>query len=395
MTDSGFLIAGAFWVVFLAWAVLDRSAVEMLPRRIYHALVILVSAAFLVGFAGASAAALGGLLVALCFVYGASVRFAASRGGGFAPLLGVVGVVWSLGKIGSSLDIGSLSWLFVLGGSFMLVKIWTFLKDLHDGRLKDPEPLLFLAYCFFFPCFVSGPMHYYGEFRTALHERMPFDGRAAVDHGFRILHGLIKVVVLSAILRPFSLEVLEDLGFSQIDGLELAGRAVVYSLVLYLDFSGYTDIVIGAGGILGVRVPENFRLPYLASNIREFWQRWHITFTRVLTQYLFVPLTRSLQGRIRDLSPRATASLGYLITFLFCGFWHGSTLNFLAWGAFHGGGLSVYDAYRSRLMRLARERRQPLRPATGLTRIVAVCATFLFVSVSWLLFVLPLDFWMR
>jgi len=395
MTGSGFLIAGAFWVVFLAWAVVDRSLVEILPRRIYHALLVLVSGVFLIVFAGASVMALGALLISLSVVYFASVRFAANRGGGFTPVLGAVGVVWSLGKIGSSLDIGSLSWLFVLGGSFLVVKVWTFLKDLHDGRLKDPEPLLFLAYCFFFPCFVSGPMHYYGEFGRALHERTPFDGRAAVDHGFRILHGLVKVVVLSAILRPFSLQVVQDLGIAQVDGLELAGRAIVYSLVLYLDFSGYSDIVIGAGGILGVRVPENFRLPYLAPNIREFWQRWHITFTRVLTQYLFVPLTRTLQGRSPELSARATASLGYLITFVFCGFWHGSTLNFLAWGAFHGGGLSVYDAYRNRLMRRARERRQPLRPVAGPKRMLMTCATFLFVSAGWLLFVLPLEFWMR
>ena len=138
---------------------------------------------------------------------------------------------------------------------------------------------------------------------------------------------------------------------------------------------------------MGVKVPENFQLPYLARNLREFWQRWHITFTRFLTQYLFVPFVRLFQRRIATASAAMTTAVAYLITFLFCGFWHGSTLNYLVWGLYHGLGLAAYDYYRQRRLAAART----------LRRVPAAFAliTFLFVSLGWVFFTLPLGFWME
>jgi len=171
-------------------------------------------------------------------------------------------------------------------------------------------------------------------------------------------------------------------------------RSAVYSLVIYADFSGYSDIVIASTRLAGVSVPENFQLPYFARNLRDFWQRWHITFTRFLTRYIFVPVTRALQGRLAKPSPAKVAAAGYVVTFAFCGVWHGSTPNYLAWGLYHGLGLTVYDAFnRGRMAKLRQQGR--VAPARRWSVPLFAAFTFLFVSVGWTLFILPVSFWAR
>lgn len=391
---DGLLISTGFWGAFALYVIVDRALIGWLPPRARYAFTALGSAGFLWYFTGVGARYLLALHLALGLIFLAARRFLRDR----PPVahllfpLGFVGAIWSLGKIGASLALSRLSWLFFIGASFLLVKVWTFYKDAYDGRIEHPRVWTFLAYCTFFPCFLSGPMHYYGEFEAAFERRFELDGRTLVDAVFRLLHGLVKVLIVAVALRPYSLEVLRDAGLSQVSPLELVGRAVVYSLVIYLDFSGYSDIAIASGALLGIRVPENFRLPYLAADLREFWQRWHITFTRVLTQYLFVPLVRVVQARFRGLSAVATSTLAYLTTFLFCGFWHGSTANYLVWGLYHGLGLVALD-----LLRRSRTPRRPRAPgpARFAAQLAGRLATFGFVSLGWLFFRLPLGFWSR
>jgi alginate O-acetyltransferase complex protein AlgI len=398
---DGLLISAPFWAVFALYLVVERAAEGWLPLRVRYALSTAASAFFLWFFTGIGAVYLGALLGSLVvFFLAARAALGAAEPeprrslARLAGLLGVVGTLWALGKIGSSLSLSYFSWLFFLGASFLLVKLWTFAKDLRDGRIEQPELPSFLAYCTFFPCFVSGPIHYYEEFRHAFQGRMPLDGASFVGFVFRALHGLVKVLVVAYALEPASLEALRDAGLSEVGLADLLGRSVVYSAVIYLNFSGYSDIAIATGGLLGIRVPENFSLPYLARNLREFWQRWHVTFTRVLTQYLFVPIARTLQTRA-GVPAGARSALAYVVTFVFCGFWHGSTANFVAWGLYQGVGLAVYDVLRGRELRAARSRKRPPAPPSPLRRGLGVAATFAFVSIGWTLFVLPLGFWTR
>jgi len=397
---DGLLISLSFWAAFVAYLPLERGLEGWLPQGLRYALCSLASAGFLWYFTSIGSLHLAALYLALAAIYlGARVALAGQRRPAGALLLfpGAAVALWALGKIGSSLALDGLAMLFFVGASFVLVKIWTFCKDLRDGRIERPELFAFVAYCSFFPCFLSGPMHYYGEFRQTFEGRQPLDGATFVDALFRIFHGLVKVLILAVALRPFSLEVLRAGGFSEVGPLELVARSLVYSLVIYLDFSGYSDVAIAAGSLLGVRVPENFRMPYLARDLREFWQRWHITFTRFLTQYLFIPTARLLTLRARGASQLVTSAIAYLATFLFCGFWHGSTANFLVWGFYHGAGMVIVDQVRRR--RLAAGRRPssaPLHPmAVWAARGVGIAATFLFVSLGWIFFVLPMGFWSR
>ena len=391
---DGLLLSTAFWALFALYVVLDRALAGWLPLRARYLASALGSAGFLWYFTSVGWAYLLALYVGLSVVFLAAQRVLRERPplSRLLFLFGLVISAWSLGKIGTSLELSHLAWLFFLGASFLMIKVWTFHKDLYDGRIDDPRWLTFLAYCTFFPCFLSGPMHLYGEFREAFEQRSKLDGVALVDAVFRILHGLVKVLIVAVALRPYSLETLQGSGLSEVSLIELAWRSVAYSLVIYLDFSGYSDIAIASGALLGIRVPENFRLPYLASDLRDFWQRWHITFTRVLTQYLFIPFVRVLQARVGRLSALGTSTLAYLVTFLFCGFWHGSTPNYLAWGLYHGLGLVALDYLRRRSTA-----RPPRQAGAGrLARQAAgTLATFLFVSLGWLFFMLPMSFWSR
>jgi alginate O-acetyltransferase complex protein AlgI len=394
---DGLLISLPFWTWFAVYVAVERGLDGLLPRRARYALSCAASAMFLWSFTSIGVVHLGALYVGLGVVFFAAKAALGGERERRSPArlllaVGTVVTVWALGKIGVSLGLSHLGWLFFLGASFLLVKLWTFCKDLYDGRIRDPEWWSFLAYCTFFPCFISGPMHYYTEFRQAFETRLPLDATALVDGVFRVLHGLVKVLIVAVALRPLSLEALDGRGFSDVTVADLLLRSVIYSLVIYLDFSGYSDIAISSGRLVGVAVPENFRLPYLAGNLRDFWQRWHITFTRFLTQYLFVPFVRGFQRRLSGVTAMTLSSSAYLATFLFCGFWHGSTANYLAWGLYHGVGLAAYDYYRQRRL----SARPPVPGAAGGSRWrygLGALATFLFVSVGWLFFTLPLSFW--
>lgn len=306
-----------------------------------------------------------------------------------APVIGL----WVVGKLAAPMEWGDASTLQFIGFSFVLVKLWTAIKDFHDGRLPSLHPTVLAAYVLHFPTYVAGPMHLYGEFEKTLREPAPLRGIDIVDTAFRLLVGFAKVRVVVPLLRPMSLEALTTA--ETIAPRSLLFGSAVYSVLLWSEFSGYSDLAIGTSRLLGVKTPENFANPYGAPNIREFWQRWHITFSRVLTSYVFVPLTRALPGLVGN-RQRLAMIIGYVVTFLFCGFWHGATPNFLLWGLYHALGLIAFDLTRPWLTRrrLARKKSGPPPPAglpALLARTAAVVGTFAFVTVGWIFFVLPMS----
>ena len=302
----------------------------------------------------------------------------------FLPVL----MPWVLGKQSAANDWKPLDFLYFVGFSFFLIKAWTLIKDCHDGRVERPDLFVVLAYLLFFPTYVAGPMHLYGEFDATLREPSRLDGEAAVDVIFRVLLGFVKIKLVVALFTPLSLDALKSSGALTLRGL-IAG-SFAYSVVIWADFSGYSDLAIATARVVGIRTPENFNYPYAAANVRDFWQRWHITFSRVLTAYVFVPVSRKLNAALG--ARRKTVMVAsYLATFLFCGYWHGPTLNFLLWGLYHGAGLVVYDLYRqgATKRRLKRKGQPRFRYAEPLGRAASVALTFCFVSLGWVFFVLP------
>ena len=137
-------------------------------------------------------------------------------------------------------------------------------------------------------------------------------------------------------------------------------------------------------------VPENFNWPYLARSVRDFWQRWHITFSRALTAHLFFPIARNLSRRWSG-HPAGVTAATYVVTFAFCGYWHGPTLNFVLWGLYHATGLIAVDWNQRR----RRTRRLGAVSNHFVVRFVSIAGTFIFVSLGWILFALPVEALLR
>lgn len=252
-----------------------------------------------------------------------------------------------------------------LGLSYLLFRLLHLLIDARAGELPEPiGPLRYFNYCCNFLCFVSGPIQRYRDFAATDGQPAALDETRVFAAFSRVVSGFVKVAVVSAVLNhlfgqltPLLFAAAPSSGSSGLSGPYLALAygiaAVTYTLYLYANFSGYMDIVIGIGVLLGQRLPENFRQPFAARNFLEFWTRWHITLSEWFKTYLFNPLLKALAGRFR--SPAAAPWLGVLaffVTFLVLGLWHGTTPVFAVYGLLLGAGAGA-----NKLWQLAMTRR--------------------------------------
>lgn len=264
-----------------------------------------------------------------------------------------------------------------LGISFFVFEFVHYLFEVRRGGEPIRSPLRFLLFSIFFPSLVAGPIKRYGQFLASLEEgsrRFSLDNFAAGLR--RIALGYVKKVVIADNLTFFI-----DLHQPHFELLGLTGRWLLLAgiaLRILMDFSGYSDIAIGFARLLGVQLPENFNWPYLARNLQDFWQRWHISLSSWIRDYIYIPLGGSRQGTPRRL-------LNGLIAFGLCGLWHGAAWNFVAWGIFHGVGLGVCATYRQ--LPVAGTWIGGLFDREPLTGLVA---TQLFTWLGWLLFFYPL-----
>ncbi|HEY5813473.1 MAG TPA: MBOAT family O-acyltransferase, partial [Terrimicrobiaceae bacterium] len=161
----------------------------------------------------------------------------------------------------------------------------------------------------------------------------------------------------------------------------LTGRWLLFAAVAFrilLDFSGYSDIAIGLARMMGIAIPANFNWPYLSTNIREFWHRWHISLSTWIRDYIYIPLGGSRHGNVRRF-------LNGLAAFSLCGLWHGAGWNFMLWGLYHGLGLSVSHFYRELPLGIGRTAEKVFTVVPVLGWLV----TLLFVWLGWLLFFFP------
>ncbi len=272
--------------------------------------------------------------------------------------------------------------LVPLGFSYLAFELLHVMIERRRARITVLSPTDLLAFVFFMPARVAGPIKRYPEFVSAVQ-----DAELTVSNVYegmlRVLVGLFKKLVLADVL---ALTVAENAYVAS--GRQAWTIVLAYSLQIYFDFSAYSDIAIGLARMLGIALPENFRRPYLSPNIREFWDRWHITLSHWVRDYVFTPFGRRLfQTRLRRL-PAVIAVLSYLVTFLIVGAWHGLTAAFLLWGLYHGVMLSCYHIIRLKM---------PLRIAghpwyqSRAVHAAGVVLTFVCVTIGWVPFMLPLQ----
>lgn len=282
--------------------------------------------------------------------------------------------------LASALDI---RWL---GFSYLAFRLIHTLRDRQAGRLPSLTLSEYLVYLLFFPAISAGPIDRAERFVPQL--RQPFlpIAEQLADGGRRLLLGLFKKFVLADSLALIALN-----GQNAVD-VQSAGwlwlLLLAYSLQIFFDFSGYTDIAIGLAHLLGIRLPENFNSPYLKPSLTRFWDNWHITLTQWFRAYVFNPITRFLRTGSRTLPAWLVILVTQLTTMLLIGLWHGITLNFVLWGLWHGVGLFINNRWTNTMKPLAA--RVQAKPALKrLLTVLSTLLTFAYVSLGWVWFALP------
>ena len=255
--------------------------------------------------------------------------------------------------------------LMPLGISFFTFQQISYLVDSYRQETQAYTFLDYTLFVTFFPQLIAGPIVLHQEMIPQFREqeRKHLDQNMLAQGIWLFSIGMFKKVMIADVLGKGA-----DWGFANptvMTGLEAAVISVLYTLQIYFDFSGYCDMACGLANMFGLELPLNFSSPYKSASILEFWQRWHITLTRFLRKYIYVPLGGSKKGTVRTM-------LNVMIVFLISGIWHGAAWTFILWGLLHGGA--------SVLCRLFR------RIWDKVPRIMGMFFTFVFVNLTWILF---------
>ena len=215
-----------------------------------------------------------------------------------------------------------------LGISFFTFSAIAYLIDIYRGTtVAERNIVSFGAYLAMFQKMVAGPIARYSDIARSLTNRaVTLEGFA--DGAQRFIFGLCKKVLIANTLGKVADEAF-NLPGANLDMPTAWLGIICYTLQIYFDFSGYTDMTIGLGHMFGLRLPENFNYPYTAQSIRDFWQRWHMTLSLWFRDYLYIPLGGNHCSRVRGYA-------NLVIVFLLCGLWHGASLKFINWGLYHG-----------------------------------------------------------
>lgn len=252
-----------------------------------------------------------------------------------------------------------------IGISFFTFTQIAYLVDVYKGKAKEYDLTNYALFVSFFPQLIAGPILHHREMMSQFASRWTLAVRYRnIFAGLFIFSiGLFKKVMIAD-----SFAVWADAGFSHTEGIDFISAWVTslsFCFQLYFDFSGYCDMAIGAGLLFNIRLPINFNSPYKALDIQDFWRRWHITLSRWLRDYVYIPLggNRCSENRVH---------VNLLATFLLGGLWHGASWMFVIWGAAHGAALVVHRLWQQTGLRLPKA--------------LAWLLTFFFVTATWVLF---------
>ena len=257
-----------------------------------------------------------------------------------------------------------------LGFSFYSFKAISYLVDIYKDKCQlEKNPIFFLDYLLFFPCITAGPINRANEFLNELRNHRELEYRNEKNGGIQIMFGVFEKLVICDFISHVCNLILNN---NELTGLNTILGIALYSFVIYLDFDSYSNIAIGSARLLGFNLPKNFHSPYLSRNLMEFWDRWHISLSSFLKDYIYIPLGGSKKGKIRKY-------LNILIVFLISGIWHGSTINFIIWGLLHG------------LIRIIQEIIiSPFKNTNKYIKfifsIIGIITNFIIVTILWLIF---------
>jgi alginate O-acetyltransferase complex protein AlgI len=255
-----------------------------------------------------------------------------------------------------------------IGVSFFTFTQIAFLVDAHKRKAAEPDPVNYSLFVTYFPHLLAGPILHHREmmpqFADPTNKRVDWEN---VARGLALLTiGLAKKVLIA---DPLAIQ--SNAAFDSVVPLTFGDAwfaILCYTMQIYFDFSGYTDMALGMARMMNIRLPQNFDSPYRRRNLREFWRHWHMTLTRFLRDYVYIPLGGNRRGE-------AYTAFAIVATFLLGGLWHGANWTFVLWGLLNGVGLVALRLWS--------------RTGVRLPGLLAWALTFLFVNLAWVLFRAP------
>lgn len=259
-----------------------------------------------------------------------------------------------------------------IGISFYTFQAISYSTDVYRKRFTlDVTFLEYLFYLSFFPLLFAGPITRAETFFPQVRRHQPLNERMAYMGLWLIIMGILKKAVVADYIAQYNNWIFESpLSYS---GFESLMGLLGFSMQIYLDFSGYSDMSIGIAALMGIRLRNNFLFPYQSLNVTEFWHRWHISLSSWFRDYVYIPLGGNKKGNWRT-------ALNCLFTLLLVGIWHGSSITFVIWGAMHGTALVMHKAFRPWLRRI---------PDNWCTKPFSVLLTATFIICGWAVFRSP------
>ena len=259
-----------------------------------------------------------------------------------------------------------------VGISFYTFQAISYSADIYRNRFTmDVDFLEYIFYLSFFPLLFAGPITRAETFFPQIRHQQPASERLMYYGLWLIIAGILKKAVVADYIAQYNNWIFDSpltySGFENLMGL------FGFSVQIYLDFSGYTDISIGMAALMGIRLRENFRFPYQSLNVTEFWRRWHISLSTWFRDYVYITLGGNKKGKIRT-------GINCIVTFLLVGIWHGSSIMFILWGMLHGMALAIHKSMQHGLMRI---------PNTCFTKALCILVTGIFIVCSWAVFRSP------
>lgn len=279
-------------------------------------------------------------------------------------------------RIGINYNISYFSIIAPIGISYYLLQSLSYLIDVYKSKVKPEKKfwkyLLFLTY---FPAIVQGPISRYSELISKLNNKKKYSFYAIRSGLILALFGLVKKIVIADRIGIFVNYCFDN--YSDLSGIILYLGAISYSIQIYMDFSGCVDICRGISGLFGIELPKNFNCPYFSKSIKEFWQRWHITLSRWLKDYIYIPLGGNRKGIKRKY-------LNLLITFIVSGIWHGAGFSFLFWGFLH----AIYQIFGELTINIRKKIKKIIKVEenTFSDKLYKIIITFNLVTFAWIFF---------
>lgn len=284
-----------------------------------------------------------------------------------------LGIPWSLPFLDIFLPIGI---------SFYIFRAISYLIDVYRKKIAAEKSWLdFFIYLAFFPHLLSGPIMRAGDFLPQLKNSGAKKIENFYSHFTLIFSGFLKKLVLASFLSASLVDNVFAVPENH-SSLAIFLAILAYSLVLYFDFSGYSDLAIGFSGLLGFNSCLNFDTPYLSLNLRDFWRRWHISFSSWIRDYIYIPLGGSRVSKARK-------HFNLILAMVLAGLWHGPALHFIFWGFWHGLGLSATHFFHDRKGKETGQADSGERGKSWpgiLKKFFAWLCTFSFVSLGWVFF---------